>query len=91
MMTIKMYFYNGFEGFLNKKERLKVGFILANMFDITALYELKAADIQKTTFSYTVTNRALKWFIIPFLWFASDKVVVNFLERVKKVAENEYK
>ena len=59
------------------------------MFDITALYELKAADNQKTTFSYTVTNHALKWFIKPFLWFASDKVVVEFLERVKKVAETE--
>ena len=75
----------------SNEKRLKVGFTLANMFDITALYELKAADIQKTTFSYTVTNRALKWFIIPLLWFASDKVVVKFLERVKKVAENEYK
>lgn len=69
------------------EKRLKVGFILANMFDITALYKLKAADNQKTTFSYTVTNHALKWFIKPFLWFASDKVVVEFLERVKKVAE----
>ena len=34
-----------------------------------------------------MTNKALKWFIKPFLWFAGDKVVVQFLERVKKVAE----
>jgi hypothetical protein len=68
-------------------KRLTVGFTLANMFDITALYELKRLDDDKTLFSYTVTNKALKWFIKPFLWFAGDKVVVQFLERVKKVAE----
>ena len=33
------------------------------------------------------TNKALKWYIKPFLLFGGDKVVVQFLERVKKVAE----
>ena len=50
-------------------KRLKVGFTLANMFDITALYELKRVDDDKTSFSYTATNKALKWYIKPFLLF----------------------
>lgn len=71
------------------KKKLKVGFTLANMFEVTAFYELVKIDDHKTSFTYTVTNKALKWFIKPFLWFAGDKVVVEFLERVKKVAESE--
>jgi uncharacterized membrane protein len=71
-------------------KRLKVGFSIANMFEITALYELKRLDDNKTKFTYTATNRALKWFVNIFLLFASEKVVVQFLERVKKVAEAEY-
>ncbi|OIJ17390.1 hypothetical protein BKP37_02480 [Anaerobacillus alkalilacustris] len=69
------------------KKRLKVGFSLANMFEITALYELKKMNDDKTSFKYTVTNRPLKWYVNLFLLFASEKVVVNFLERVKNVAE----
>ena len=68
-------------------KRLKVGFTLANMFDITAFYELKRLDDDKTSLLYTSTNKALKWYIKPFLLFGGDKVVVQFLERVKKVAE----
>lgn len=70
------------------EKKLSVGFTLANMFEITALYELKKMDDQKTLFTYTVTNRPLKWFVKLFLIFATDKVVVEFLERVKNVAEN---
>lgn len=70
------------------EKKLSVGFTLANMFEITALYELKKIDDQKTLFTYTVTNRPLKWFVKLFLIFATDKVVVEFLERVKNVAEN---
>ncbi|KKK37438.1 hypothetical protein WQ57_13355 [Mesobacillus campisalis] len=66
---------------------LKVGFTLAHMFEITALYELHKLNEEKTSFQYTVTNKPLKWFLKLFLVFASDKVVVEFLERVKKVAE----
>ncbi len=70
-------------------KKLRVGFTLANMFEITAFYELKKVDDHKTSFSYTVTNKALKWFVKPFLWFSGDKVVVEFLERVKKAAESD--
>ncbi len=42
----------------------------------------------KTYFKYTTTNNPLKWFIKPFLLFARDKVVVEFVQRVKDVAES---
>ncbi len=71
------------------KKQLKVGFTLANMFDITAHYELTRLDVFRTSFKYTATNRPLKWFVKPFLLFASDKVVVEFVHRVKSVAESE--
>ena len=71
------------------QKKLKVGFTLANMFEITAFYELTKVNDHKTSFTYTVTNRPLKWFIKLFLLFATEKVVVEFLERVKSVAEAE--
>ncbi|QED46496.1 SRPBCC family protein [Cytobacillus dafuensis] len=70
-------------------KKLKVGFILANMFDIKAFYELNKINDNKTSFKYKVTNRPLKWFVNLFLLFGNDKVVVEFLERVKSVAEAE--
>ncbi|MFJ5714214.1 SRPBCC family protein [Neobacillus sp. NPDC093127] len=73
------------------KKKLKVGFTLAKMFEITALYELYQINQQKTRFTYTCTNRPLKSFLKLFLLFASDKIVVQFCERVKKVAEEDYK
>ncbi|MCY1447660.1 hypothetical protein D9M71_642900 [compost metagenome] len=69
------------------KKILKVGFVLANLFEITAYYELNKINETETFFTYSVTNNALKWFVKLFLLFASDKVVVQFLERVKTVAE----
>ena len=71
-------------------KKTKVGFTLANFFDITAFYELKKVDEEKTHFRYSTTNKALKWFIKPLILFASDKVVVSFVERVKRVAETAY-
>ncbi|PEJ34186.1 hypothetical protein CN689_08560 [Peribacillus butanolivorans] len=71
------------------EKKLKVGFTLAEMFEITAFYELNKINDNKTSFTYTVTNRPLKWFVKLFLLFATDKVVVEFLDRVKKVAEAE--
>lgn len=71
------------------KKKLKVGFTLANMFDITAFYDLDKIDDNKTSLKYTVTNRPLKWFVKLFLLFGSEKVVVEFLERVKKEAESQ--
>lgn len=74
------------------KKELKVGFILANMFDITAEYQLVKLDENKTLFTYSTTNKPLKWFIKLILKLAnSDKVVVQFTNRVKEVAEAEAK
>lgn len=74
-----------------QEKRLKAGFTLANLFEITALSELFQVGDEKTRLRYTVTNQALKWFVKLFLVFASDKVVLQFLERVKEVAESEYR
>lgn len=71
------------------QKKLKVGFTLANMFEITALYQMKKVDDQKTLFRYTATNNPLKWFLKVFMLFATEKVVVEFVERVKIVAETE--
>lgn len=71
------------------RKRLKVGFTLADFFDITAYYELWRIDARKTRLQYTVTNKALKWFAKIFLLFANEKVMVKFLEKVKQVAEAE--
>jgi len=71
------------------EKRLKVGFTIANMFDITARYVLVKLNDNRTSLTYTSTNRPLKWFLKLFLLFSSDKVVVEFLQRVKKVAESE--
>jgi len=70
-----------------EKKKLKVSFILANMFEISAMYELDMVSEDKTRLRYTVTNRPLKWFVKIFLLFATEKVVVEFLERVKNVVE----
>lgn len=72
-------------------KKLKIGFTLANIFEITALYELHRVNDQKTVLRYTATNKALKWYFKLFMIFATDKVVVQFLERVKTVAESEGK
>lgn len=69
------------------KKILKVGFVLANLFEITAYYELNKINETETSFTYSVTINTLKWFVKLFLLFASDKVVVQFLERGKTVAE----
>lgn len=71
------------------EKKVKIGFTLAKMFEITAQYELISLDEQKTFFKYTTTNRPLKWFVKLFLLFSTDKVVIEFVERVKKVAEAE--
>lgn len=71
------------------EKKVKIGFTLAKMFEITAQYELVRLDDHKTFFKYTTTNRPLKWFVKLFLLFATDKIVIEFVERVKKVAEAE--
>lgn len=69
------------------KKRLKVVFTLAKMFEITALYELVKMNDNRTHFTYTVTNRPLKGFLKLFLMFSTDKVVAEFVTRVKSVSE----
>jgi len=71
------------------EKKLKVGITIANIFDITARYELVKLNDNRTSLTYTSTNRPLKWFMKLFLLFSSDKVVVEFLQRVKKIAESE--
>ncbi|MFC3040511.1 SRPBCC family protein [Virgibacillus xinjiangensis] len=70
-------------------KKLKIGFTLAGMFEVTACYELEKIRDGSTTLIYTVTNRPLKWFAKVFLLFATDKVVDDFMVRVKTVAELE--
>ena len=71
-----------------KHKKLKVAFTLANLFDITAKYELSAINESKTKLTYTTSNKALKWFVHLFLLFANEKTVVKFIEHVKQVAES---
>ena len=71
------------------EKKMEVGFTLGGMFEITAGYQLFQLNDQKTQFIYTTTNKPLKWFVKLFLLFANDKVVVEFVERVKRVAEEE--
>lgn len=71
------------------EKKMKVGFTLGNMFEITAKYQLVKLDDDKTRLTYTTTNKPLKWFVKLFLLFANEKVVVEFVERVKRVAESE--
>lgn len=73
----------------NNDKKMKIGFTLANMFEITALYELHRVTDKQTRLRYTATNKALKWYVKLMILFATEKVVVSFLERVKKVAESE--
>lgn len=71
------------------EKKLKINFTLAKMFEITAMYELYQVNDKTTKLIYTVANKPLKWFVKPFLLFSTDKVVVDFLERVKSTAESE--
>ena len=71
------------------EKKMKVGFTLGGMFEITAGYQLYQLNNEKTRFIYTTTNKPLKWFVKLFLLFANDKVVIEFVERVKRVAEEE--
>jgi hypothetical protein len=68
-------------------KKMKVGFNLANYFEITAGYELTKINDHQSRFKYTTTNKPLKAIFKLFLWFSSDKVVVKFVEKVKEVAE----
>lgn len=68
-------------------KKLKIGFRLANMFQIEGCYELTKESDAVTSMRYTGFNKPLKWFIKPFVLLSGDKVVNEFLDRVKRVAE----
>ena len=48
--------------------------------------KLTKINEHKTRFKYTTTNKPLKAIFKLFLWFASDKTVVKFVERVKELS-----
>ncbi|MDP4549959.1 SRPBCC family protein [Alkalihalobacillus macyae] len=68
-------------------KKLKIGFNLAKMFQIEGCYELTKESDSVTNMRYTGFNKPLKWYIKPFALLSGDKVVNEFLERVKRVAE----
>ncbi|QKY71130.1 SRPBCC family protein [Lentibacillus sp. CBA3610] len=73
-------------------KEMKVGFTLANTFRITAYYELQKLGDHKTYFHYETTNQPLKWYFKILVKLAgSNKIVTQFMSRVKNAAEEEYK
>lgn len=70
-------------------KQLKEAFSIANTFEITTEYELKQIDENKTYFRYTTTNKPLKWTLKLLMKLISNKVVVQFVDRVKRVAESQ--
>ncbi|PFA22476.1 MULTISPECIES: hypothetical protein [Bacillus cereus group] len=69
---------------------LKFGFTLANMFNITATYELRQIDEMQTLFKYTATNQPLTEQAELYMKSATNQVVVDFVNRFKTIAESEY-
>lgn len=72
------------------KKKMKIEFVLADMFQITALYEALKLEENKTFLRYTVSNKPLKWYVQLFLLFSTEKTVNKFMERVKEAAEAEH-
>ncbi|MEN1934039.1 SRPBCC family protein [Paenibacillus sp. 102] len=72
------------------QKKLKCGFTLANMFNITATYELRQIDEMQTLFKYTTTNQPLTEQAELYMKSATNQVVVDFVNRVKTIAESEY-
>ncbi|MFD1038263.1 SRPBCC family protein [Virgibacillus byunsanensis] len=70
-------------------KELKIGFTLARLSEITAHYELRKIDDETTFFRYTTTNRPLKWLLRILMPLVGDRVVVKFVDRVKRVAEED--
>lgn len=71
------------------KKRLQEEYVLGGIFEITTLYEFEKQDEFTVHMTYTMSTRPLKWYVKPFLFFASHKVVDTFVELVKTVAEHE--
>lgn len=70
------------------EKKLTIAFNLGGMFDIQGTYELFKVSEEVTKLRYTGFNKPLKWYIKPFVLLSGDKVVTEFLDRVKRVAEN---
>lgn len=70
----------------NEKKK-EICFTLTDIFEVTRGYELIKLEEHKTLFKYTSTNRALKLYVRLFSLFASNKVSLGFVQRVKEVAE----
>lgn len=70
----------------NEKKKT-IGFTLSDIFEVTRGYELIKLEDDKTLFKYTSTNRALKLYVRLFSLFASNKVSIGFVQRVKEIAE----
>jgi hypothetical protein len=71
-------------------KKLKTRFNLANAFEITTTYELRKLDDGNTYFRYTTTNEPLKWLMKIIVKLGNgDKVVEQFVGRVKNIAEAE--
>ncbi|TKD71359.1 SRPBCC family protein [Pseudalkalibacillus hwajinpoensis] len=77
--------YNNHEDY----KKLKIGFNLASMFQIEGCYELTKKSETSTNLRYTGVNKPLKWYIKPFVLLSGDKVVNDFMERVKRVSEGQ--
>ena len=77
--------------YLNTPEfkKLQVGFALDHFFDVTSLYELGKINECTTSFTYTISIRPLKWLVSVWLFFATEKRIVRFVEHMKQVAEAE--
>ncbi|MCA0988347.1 SRPBCC family protein [Guptibacillus algicola] len=76
--------------YMNKEDekKLTIAFNLGGMFDIQGTYELFKQSEEVTKLRYTGFNEPLKWYIKPFVLLSGDKVVNEFLNRVKRVSEN---
>ena len=77
--------------YLNTPElkKLQVGFVLDRFFAITAFYELSKINDCTTSFTYTIMIHPLKWLVSLWLFFATEKRIVRFVEHMKQVIEAE--
>lgn len=81
---VETLFYNN----QSDHKEMKVGFTIKNTIEITSYYELKKIDDNTTYFRYETTNQPLKWYLKLLINLAdSNKVVIQFISRVKNKAE----
>lgn len=71
-----------------ERKRMRIGFTLAKLFEIQAVYELRQTGDRQTHLTYSGSTRPLNWLAKLFMLFAKDKAAADFVARVKQVAEN---